>query len=161
MDAGGKVVIRGSDLTLTAKWVEAGTPEFLNSIKVTVSCTNQAAGHAGSQPMTLTAGDYTTSSRVVDRHLEYTVTISSERFVTAYNETTSATHTPAKDMATVTYVYHNGWKLKNGSKEAVTFQVVCEDQYTVTVKYVMDDAEQTEIKLLMSAKRCPRSLPMM
>lgn len=47
VDAGGKVVIRGSDLTLTAKWVEAGTPEFLNSIKVTVSCTNQAAGHAG------------------------------------------------------------------------------------------------------------------
>lgn len=66
VDASGKVVIRGSDLTLTAKWVEAGTPEFLNSIKVTVSCTNQAAGHAGSQPMTLTAGDYTTSSRVVD-----------------------------------------------------------------------------------------------
>ena len=61
MDAGGKVVIRGSDLTLTAKWVEAGTPEFLNSIKVTVSCTNQAAGHAGSQPTTLTAEDYTTS----------------------------------------------------------------------------------------------------
>ena len=159
VDAGGKVVIRGSDLTLTAKWVEAGTPEFLNSIKVTMSCTNQAAGHAGSQPMTLTAGDYTTSSRVVDRHLEYTVTISSERFVTAYNETTSATHTPAKDMATVTYVYHNGWKLKNGSKEAVTFQVVCEDQYTVTVKYVMDDAEQTEIQTSYVSEEMSKESP--
>ena len=159
VDAGGKVVIRGSDLTLTAKWVEAGTPEFLNSIKVTMSCTNQAAGHAGSQPMTLTAGDYTTSSRVVDRHLEYTVTISSERFVTAYNETTSATHTPAKDMATVTYVYHNGWKLKNGSKEAVTFQVLCEDQYTVTVKYVMDDAEQTEIQTSYVSEEMSKESP--
>ena len=159
VDAGGKVVIRGSDLTLTAKWVEAGTPEFLNSIKVTVSCTNQAAGHAGSQPMTLTAGDYTTSSRVVDRHLEYTVTISSERFVTAYNETTSATHTPAKDTATVTYVYHNGWKLKSGSKEAVTFQVACEDQYTVTVKYVMDDADQTEIQTSYVSEEMSKGSP--
>ena len=159
VDAGGKVVIRGSDLTLTAKWVEAGTPEFLNSIKVTVSCTNQAAGHAGSQPMTLTAGDYTTSSRVVDRHLEYTVTISSDRFVTAYNETTGATHTPAKDTATVTYVYHNGWKLKNGSKEAVTFQVACEDQYTVTVKYVMDDADQTEIQTSYVSEEMSKGSP--
>lgn len=159
VDAGGKVVIRGSDLTLTAKWVEAGTPEFLNSIKVTVSCTNQAAGHAGSQPMTLTAGDYTTSSRVVDRHLEYTVTISSERFVTAYNETTGATHTPAKDTATVTYVYHNGWNLKSGSNEAVTFQVVCEDQYTVTVKYVMDDADQTEIKTSYVSEEMSKGSP--
>lgn len=159
VDAGGKVVIRGSDLTLTAKWVEAGTPEFLNSIKVTVSCTNQAAGHTGSQPMTLTAGDYTTSSRVVDRHLEYTVTISSERFVTAYNETTGATHTPAKDTATVTYVYHNGWKLKSGSNEAVTFQVVCEDQYTVTVKYVMDDADQTEIQTSYVSEEMSKGSP--
>lgn len=81
--------------------------------------------------------------------------------MTAYNETTGATHTPAKDTATVTYVYHNGWNLKSGSNEAVTFQVVCEDQYTVTVKYVMDDAIKRRSKLLMSAKRCPRGLPMM
>ena len=79
--------------------------------------------------------------------------------MTAYNETTGATHTPAKDTATVTYVYHNGWKLKSGSNEAVTFQVVCEDQYTVTVKYVMDDADQTEIQTSYVSEEMSKGSP--
>ena len=66
---------------------------------------------------------------------------------------------PRKTTATVTYVYHNGWKLKSGSKEAVTFQVACEDQYTVTVKYVMDDADQTEIQTSYVSEEMSKGSP--
>ena len=48
---------------------------------------------------------------------------------------------------------------ENGSKEAVTFQVVCEDQYTVTVKYVMDDAEQTEIQTSYVSEEMSKESP--
>ena len=143
IDANGKVVIRGSDLKLSAKWVQAGTPSVEN-VTVTVDCTNETAEHAASQPASLQTGDWSGTSAVVDRHLEYTVTVKSDRFVEAYNTSTGRTHTPASDTATITYVYDDGWQLKSGSSESITFEVACESQYTVAINTQLDDGTAVE-----------------
>ena len=103
VDAGGKVVIQGSDLKLTAKWRKAGKPD-VSDVRVVVDCTNASAGHAGSAEQALQDGDYTLASCVADRHLECTVTVKSDRFVRAYDTNTGATHTPASETRTITYV---------------------------------------------------------
>ena len=138
IDANGKVVIRGSDLKLSAKWVQAGTPSVEN-VTVTVDCTNETAGHNPSSTMRLQNEDWSGTSAVVDRHLEYTVTVKSDRFVEAYNTSTGRTHTPDSDTATITYVYDDGWQLKSGSSESITFEVACESQYTVAINTQLDD----------------------
>ena len=134
IDAGGKVVIRGSDLTLTAKWSAAGEPD-VSDVRVVVSCTNASAGHAGSAEQVLQDGDYTSASRVADRHLECTVTVKSDRFVHAYDTNTGETHTPASVTRTITYVYDSGWRLKSGSSKTVTFEVACDPIPTYSLTY--------------------------
>ena len=134
IDAGGKVVIQGSDLTLTAKWREAGKPD-VSDVRVVVACTNASAGHASSAEQVLQDGDYTLASCVADRHLECTVTVKSDRFVQAYDTNTGATHTPASDTRTITYVYESGWKLKSGSSKTVTFEVACDPIPTYSLTY--------------------------
>ena len=144
IDATGKVVIRGSDLKLSAKWVHAGTPSVEN-VTVTVDCTNETAGHNPSGAMSLQDSDWSGTSAVVDRHLEYTVTVKSNRFVEAYNTSTGRTHTPEdSDTATITYVYDDGWQLKSGSSESITFEVACESQYTVAINTRLDDGTAVE-----------------
>ena len=134
IDAGGKVVIQGSDLTLTAKWREAGKPD-VSDVRVVVACTNASAGHASSAEQVLQDGDYTLASCVADRHLECTVTVKSDRFVQAYDTNTRETHTPASDTRTITYVYESGWKLKSGSSKTVTFEVACDPIPTYSLTY--------------------------
>lgn len=134
IDAGGKVVIRGSDLTLTAKWSAAGKPD-VSDVRVVVDCTNASAGHASSAEQVLQDGDYTLASCVADRHLECTVTVQSDRFVQAYDTNTRATHTPASDTRTITYVYESGWELKSGSSKTVTFAVACNPIPTYSLTY--------------------------
>ena len=125
VDAGGKVVIQGSDLKLTAKWREAGKPD-VSDVRVVVACTNASAGHASSAEQVLQDGDYTLASCVADRHLECTVTVKSDRFVHAYDTNTGETHTPASVTRTITYVYDSGWRLKSGSSKTVTFEGACD-----------------------------------
>ena len=134
IDAGGKVVIQGSDLTLTAKWREAGKPD-VSDVRVVVACTNASAGHASSAEQVLQDGDYTLASCVADRHLECTVTVKSDRFVQAYDTNTREKHAPISDTRTITYVYESGWKLKSGSSKTVTFEVACDPIPTYSLTY--------------------------
>ncbi|MDY5972005.1 MAG: hypothetical protein SPJ01_03925, partial [Butyricicoccus sp.] len=134
VDAGGTVVIQGSDLKLTAKWREVGKPN-VSDVRVVVDCMNAFAGHVSSAEQVLQDGDYTLASCVADRHLECTVTVKSDRFVQAYDTNTGATHTPASDTRTITYVYEGGWNLKSGSSKTVTFKVACTPIPTYSLTY--------------------------
>ena len=140
VNANHELTITG-DITLTAKWVHAGTPgeSDLAKIKVTVACTNQNADHEAPStlPYGLIEGSYSGSSHINDNgDLEYTVTVSADDYVEKYTGDTDVSHTLAcPDADTVTFVYDvdkQEWVLADGEDDSVTFNVVCDNDFTVT-----------------------------
>ena len=162
VNANHNLVITG-DLTLTAQWEEAGTPDFTEGdlkIQVQVNCTNEDATHEKpTDPYGLIEASYSGSSSVnSDGDLEYTVTVTAAQYVARYDTDTGATHAPTDGSATVTYVYGDeGWEVKSGSSTTVTFDVACEPDLlngtAVTVQVYVDGEPVTNPDMYVDLSR--------
>ena len=145
---GNDVVKNGNTWTRTlyAVWEEAAPPTpdkptapgegDLSGLigNITVNCTNEAATHDHkSKSYALISGSYTTSEVAGDAESGYTctVTVLADNYVEKYNTVYSGHTLFDNNTKTIKLVYRYGEWTVVGSN-SVTFNVSCEQKYTVT-----------------------------